>query len=191
MSRGPLPIVSLLASSLAYFAFACARHTGATDGEMVTIDRTCGDAGCDGWAAHPQLTETRGVLDACVSATRRFDARCGVALTADDAAKLTRDCKQLAQTHGEGAIPWLACRGAAPCEAPAAGCEQTSTFGDELCASPAMSCSSYCTDRFRGFLDEIAPRLKPALLSAAKTCGTQKLCGDASACMSAWLTLIE
>jgi hypothetical protein len=191
MSRAPDPSVVLLSLSLASFVFACARHTGATDGDMVTIERTCGDAGCDGWAAHPQLTETPGVLDACVSATRRFDVRCGVALTADDAAKLTRDCKELAQTHGEGAIPWLTCRGAAACEAPAAGCEQTSTFGDELCASPAMSCSSYCSDNFRRFLDEIAPRLKPALLSAARTCGTQKLCGDATACMSAWLTLIE
>ena len=191
MLRGPLPIVLLLASSLPYFALACARHTGVTDGEMVTIDRTCGDAGCDGWAAHPQLTETPGVVDACLAATRRFDARCGVALTADDTAKLTRDCRQLAQTHGEGAIPWLACRGAAACEAPATGCEQTSTFGDELCASPALSCSPSCTDRFRRFLDEVAPRLKPALLSAARTCGTQKLCGDAAACMSAWLTLLE
>jgi hypothetical protein len=150
-------------------AFACARHTGATDGEMVTIDRACGDAGCDGWAAHPQLTETPGVLDACVSATQRFNARCGVPLDAADAAKLARDCKQLAQTHGE----------------------QTSTFGDELCVMPTMSCSSCCTDRFRLFLDEIAPRLKPALLAAARTCGTQRLCGDATACMAAWLTLIE
>jgi hypothetical protein len=172
-------------------AFACARHTGATDGEMVTIDRACGDAGCDGWAAHPQLTETPGVLDACVSATQRFNARCGVPLDAADAAKLARDCKQLAQTHGEGAIAWLACRGGASCEAPAAGCEQTSTFGDELCVMPTMSCSSCCTDRFRLFLDEIAPRLKPALLAAARTCGTQRLCGDATACMAAWLTLIE
>jgi hypothetical protein len=191
MSRSTLPIGSLLGASIAFAAFGCARHTGATDGEMVTIERTCGDAGCGAWATHPQLTETPGVLDACVTSTRRFDARCGVALTADDEAKLTRDCKRLAQTHGEGAIPWLACRGAAACETPAVGCEQSSAFGDELCTSPAMSCSTYCSERFRGFLDEIAPRLKPALLNAARTCGTQKLCGDATACMSAWLTLIE
>jgi hypothetical protein len=189
--RKMFPLHRIVACILIAAAFACARHTGATDGEIVTIDRSCGDAGCDGWAAHPQLTETPGVLDACVSATQRFDARCGVALDAAETAKLARDCKQLAQTHGEGAFAWLACRGGASCEAPAAGCEQTSTFGDELCTMPTMSCSSYCTDRFRRFLDEIAPRLKPALLAAARTCGTQKLCGDATSCMSAWLTLIE
>ena len=191
MSRAPDPSVVLLSLSFAAFAFACTRHTGATDADMVTIERTCGRGGCEGWAAHPQLTETPGVLDACVSSTQRFDERCSVTLTEEDAAKVTLDCKQLAQTHGEGAIPWLACRGAAPCETPAVGCDQTSTFGDELCASPAMSCSSYCSDSFRRFLDEIASRLKPALLSAAKTCGAQRLCGDASACMSAWLTLLE
>ena len=170
-------------------AVSCARHTGATDGETVTIDRNCDDdAGC-AWATHPQVSETPGVADACVRSTQRFAARCGVA--GADAAKTNRDCKQLALTHGEGAIPWLACRAEASCDAPAAGCEQTSTFGDELCASPAMSCSTYCTPRFRAFLDEIAPRLKPALLTAARTCGAQKLCGDATACMNAWVALIE
>ena len=121
-------------------------------------------------------------------------ARCGIAsggdVTSDDA-KTLRDCKLLAQTHGEGAIPWLACRAAASCEAPGVGCEQTSTFGDELCASPAMSCSTYCSDRFRKFLDEIAPRLKRAVLGAARSCATQNLCADATACMTAWVALIE
>jgi hypothetical protein len=169
---------------------ACSRQTGATDGDIVTIEKSCHDAGC-GWSAHPQLSETAAVTDACVRSTQQLRTRCSVALTSDDAAKTVRDCKQFAQTHGEGAIPWLACRGAAPCETPAVACDQTSTFGDELCASPAMSCSSYCTDTFRLFLDEIASRLKPAMLAAAKTCATQELCGEATACMSAWLTLLE
>ncbi len=189
MSR--VAYVRLFSWFLVALAVSCARHTGVTDGDVVTIEKACGDAGCDGWAAHPQLTETPGVLEACVNATRRFDARCGVTRTAEDAAKLASDCKQLAQTHGEGAISWLACRAEASCDAPAAGCAQTSTFGDELCASPAMSCSAYCTPRFREFLDELAPRLKPALLGAARTCGAQKLCGDATACMNAWLALID
>lgn len=177
--------------SFALVAVACKQHTGATDGDVVTIERSCGQGGCEGWTAHPQLAETPGVVDACMRSTQQFAERCGVAVTEKDAAKASADCKQLAQTHGEGAIPWLACRGAAPCDTPATGCDQTSAFGDELCASPIMRCSAYCSDDFRAFLDEIGSRLKPALLAAAKTCGTQKLCGDASACMSAWLTLLE
>jgi hypothetical protein len=179
MSRLLLPIPFLVLVVGVAAPLACARQTSATDGNVVKVDPT----------------ETPGVVDACIKSTERLAARCGVADSGPDAgidhAKTTRDCKQLALTHGEGAIAWLACRGDAPCDAPAAGCEQTSTFGDELCASPVMSCSTYCTDRFRLFLDEIAPRLKPALLSAARACGAQKLCGDASACMTAWIGLIE
>jgi hypothetical protein len=189
MERIAVILAVLGSSSLGGLAVSCARHSGATDGETVTIDRNCDDdAGC-AWATHPQVTETPGVADACVRSTERFAARCGVA-GADDA-KTNRDCKQLALTHGEGAIAWLACRAEASCDAPAAGCEQSSTFGDELCASPAMSCSSYCSDRFRRFLDEIAPRLKPALLAAAKTCASQKRCAEARDCMSAWVALID
>ena len=173
MPRLLSPISTTVIAASVAVAAACARQTSQTDGDPVNVDRT----------------ETPGVVDACVESTARFAARCGVA--GSDEAKTLGDCKRLAQTHGEGVIPWLACRGAASCEMPAAGCEQSSTFGDELCASPAMSCSAYCTERFRRFLDEIAPRLKPALLSAARTCGTRKLCGEASACMSAWLVLIE
>ena len=46
-------------------------------------------------------------------------------------------------------------------------------------------------ERADAALEEIAPRLKPALLNAARTCGAQKLCGDATACMNAWLALID
>lgn len=169
--------VAVLASScLGALALSCARHTGATEGET-------------------GAAETPGVVDACIRSTQQLAARCGIARgSGDDAtddAKTLRDCERLALTHGEGAIPWLACRGAASCERPAEGCEQTSTFGDQLCASPVMSCSTYCSDRFRSFLDEIAPRLKASILAAAQTCTTKKLCADATACMTAWVALIE
>ena len=188
-------VAAFVTSAVVGLAVGCARHTGTTEGETVTVDRNCGDdAGC-AWVTHPQVTETPGVVDACMRATQQLATRCGIASAsgdiATDDAKTLRDCKKLALSHGEGAIPWLACRGDASCDAPAARCEQRSTFGDDLCASPAMSCSNYCSDRFRSFLDEIAPRLKPALLAAAKTCASQKRCADATACMSAWVALIE
>jgi hypothetical protein len=123
--------------------------------------------------------------------TRQFSAHCEVVFDEQQAAKAAADCKLLALTHSESAIPWLDCLATAECETSATACVQTSTFGEELCASGIMRCSSYCSDSFRRYLDDVGARLKPAVLAAARTCGTQKLCGDATACMSAWLILLE
>ncbi len=172
-------------------ALSCSRQTTATNGETVILDKRCGETACDGWSADPHLLETPGVADACVRSTRQFSAHCNVVFDEQQRAKATADCKLLALTHGEGALPWLDCLATARCGASPAACAQTSTFGDELCAPAIMRCSSYCSDSFRRYLDDVGARLKPAVLAAAKTCGTQKLCGDATACMSAWLTLLE
>jgi hypothetical protein len=176
---------------LAVAPLACSRQTASTNGETVTVDKKCGETACDGWSADPHLSETPGVAEACVRSTRQFSAHCDVAFDAQRAAKAEADCKLLARTHTEGAIPWLDCLATAPCGAPPDACAQTSTFGDELCASGIMRCSSYCSDSFRRYLDDVGARLKPAVLAAARTCATQKLCGEASACMTAWLTMLE
>ena len=170
---------------------ACSRQTASTNGETVTLDKRCGPTACDGWSADTHLAETPGVAEACVRSTRQFSAHCDVGFDERQAAKATADCTLLAMTHSEGAIPWLDCLATAECGTSATACAQTSTFGDELCATGIMRCSSYCSDSFRRYLNDVGARLKPAVLAAARTCGAQKLCGEASACMSAWLMLLE
>ncbi len=190
MSRLHL-ITSVIVLTVVAASLACSRQTASTNGETVTVDRKCGETACDGWSADPHLAETPGVAEACLRSTRQFSAHCDVVFDEQQAAKVAADCKLLALTHSAGAIPWLECLATAECATSATACVQTSTFGDELCASGIMRCSSYCSDSFRRYLDDVGARLKPAVLEAARTCGNQKLCGEASACMSAWLMLLE
>ena len=116
---------------LAVVPLACSRQTASTNGETVTVEKRCGESACDGWSADPHLSETPGLADACVRSTRQFSAHCDVAFDAQHAAKADADCKLLAFTHSESAIPWLDCLATAECGASPTACAQASRVFSE------------------------------------------------------------
>lgn len=152
---------------------------------------TCTDSDRDtcverGFKATLPTTKSDAVAAACDEMFVR--ARLCGAINASSA-----PCEAWAKAERPEVAANYECIAALACGEDESSCEPPATdFGERFCDAMDAICGEVsCTEEQRAIINQDGGWLKESVQAAALACAAQSTCGDAQACMAAWITAVH